>query len=131
VTLRFLGEVEAPEPVAEALAAAGLGRAEAALGPAAARLGAGVLCVPVAGLDDLARAVTDATAAFGRPPEDRPFRGHVTLARARGRGRLPGSLGRAVGAFKGRFPVTDVRLVRSRPGSDGPQYEDLAVVPLA
>jgi 2'-5' RNA ligase len=45
--------------------------------------------LPVSGLDRLAAAVGQVTAGLG-PVEDRPFRGHLTLARARRRGGLHG-----------------------------------------
>jgi 2'-5' RNA ligase len=126
VTLRFLGALDDPAPVAAALDAAPLAACQAVLGPRVATLGRQVVCVPVAGLDGLAAAVEAATGAFGRPPEDRPFRGHLTLARVR-----RGSAARLAGeAFADRFPVTDVRLVRSRTFSDGPRYEDVHVRPL-
>ena len=72
VTLRFLGDV-AVEPVV------------ARLGPAVDRLGRGVVQIPVAGLDELADDVVARTADLGRPPEDWPFVGHLTLARIAGR----------------------------------------------
>jgi 2'-5' RNA ligase len=123
VTLRFLGEVAEPDPVAAALSAAPLAVCEARLGPEAEVLGRHVICLPVAGLDGLAAAVVEATAGFGQPPDDRRFRGHLTLARAR---RTSGLLR----PFEDRFTVTDVRLIRSHQGSDGVRYEDLHVVPL-
>jgi 2'-5' RNA ligase len=122
-TLRFLGEVDDPAPVAAALDAAPLSAAAASLGPRVAVLGRGVLMVPVEGLDDLAAAVTEVTRAFGRPPPDRPFRGHLTVARAR-RGAVRDLAGEAVDV---RFPVGDVRLVRSHLGRDGARHEDLHV----
>jgi RNA 2',3'-cyclic 3'-phosphodiesterase len=127
VTLRFLGEVPDPRPVAAALSAAPLRRCEASMGPKAKMLGRQVICLPVAGLDELAQAVEEATAGFGQPPDDRRFRGHLTLARLR-RGVRPSGLGGA--RFEDRFPVTDVRLIRSHQGEGGPRYEDLLVVPL-
>jgi RNA 2',3'-cyclic 3'-phosphodiesterase len=128
VTLRFLGEVADPDPVAAALAAAPLRRCEARLGPRVEVPSRHLVWLPVAGLDELARAVEEATAGFGQPPDDRRFRGHVTLARVRRRGR-PGGLERP--AFEDRFAVTDVRLVRSHLGDRGPRYEDLLVAPLS
>jgi RNA 2',3'-cyclic 3'-phosphodiesterase len=124
VTLRFLGEVEDPGPVAAALDGASLAPATATVGPRVATLGRGVLMVPVAGLDALAGAVISATAGVGRPPEDRPFRGHLTLARARPGASVRGLAGAAVAAT---FPVDDVRLVRSRLGRGGARYEDVHV----
>jgi RNA 2',3'-cyclic 3'-phosphodiesterase len=142
VTLRFLGEVdEAAVPaVVAALDAAPLDAAPpaaappaaappaaAVLGPRVAALGRRVVQIPVAGLDDLAAAVTAATATVGRPPEPRPFQGHVTLARV-ARGGLRDLVGEPVAAT---FPVVDVRLVHSRPGGrGGPVYADVHVRPL-
>jgi RNA 2',3'-cyclic 3'-phosphodiesterase len=127
VTLRFLGEVADSGPVAAALDSAPLRRCEASVGPKVEVLGRHVICLPVAGLGDLAQAVEEATAGFGQPPDDRRFRGHLTLARLR-RGTRPRGL--AGGPFEDRFPVTDVRLIRSHQGQDGVRYEDLHVVPL-
>jgi len=124
VTLRFLGEVEDPGPVAAALDDAALAVATGSLGPRVAALGSAVLMVPVTGLDALAGAVVSATADVGRPPGDRPFRGHVTLARAR-RG---ASVRRLAGApVTASFRVDEVRLVRSRLGPGGARYEDVHV----
>jgi 2'-5' RNA ligase len=133
VTLRFLGEVdEAAVPaVVAALDAAPLDAAPpaaappaaappaaAVLGPRVAALGRRVVQIPVAGLDDLAAAVTAATATV---------QGHVTLARV-ARGGLRDLVGEPVAAT---FPVVDVRLVHSRPGGrGGPVYADVHVRPL-
>jgi RNA 2',3'-cyclic 3'-phosphodiesterase len=127
VTLRFLGEVEDPGPVAAALDDAPLVPTTASLGPRVAALGRGVLMVPVAGLDALAEAVVSATAGVGQPPGDRPFQGHLTLARARRGASVRGLAGAAVAAT---FPVEEVRLVRSRLGPGGARYEDVHVRPL-
>src|SRR5215469_10621424 len=92
VTLRFLGEVQAEDLGALSTALDSLAgwygepgqEVEAHLGPAVAWFtGRRVLQVPVAGLDELAARVADATAPWGEP-EDHPYRGHVTLARVRG-----------------------------------------------
>jgi 2'-5' RNA ligase len=125
VTLRFLGEVADPDPVAAALSAAPLRRCEARIGPRVEALGRHVICLPVAGLDELAGAVEEATAGFGQPPDDRRFRGHLTLARVRRPSGLAGP------AFDDGFPVADVRLILSHQGEGGPRYEDLSVVPLS
>jgi 2'-5' RNA ligase len=124
VTLVFLGEVADPDPLAAALDAAPLAPATAVLGPAVATLGRRVLQVPVAGLDDLAAAVHRAVPPAR--PDARPFRGHLTLARA-DRARLGDLAGEPV---EGRFAVEDVRIVRSHLGGGGPRYEDLHVRPL-
>jgi RNA 2',3'-cyclic 3'-phosphodiesterase len=127
VTLRFLGEVDDPAPVVDALDRAHLPPAVASLGPAVQALGRGVVMVPVGGVEELAAAVVAATCTFGAPPDPRPFRGHLTLARCR-RGRVGAVVGEPVSA---RFPVADVRLVRSsRPGPTGPRYDDVHVRPV-
>jgi RNA 2',3'-cyclic 3'-phosphodiesterase len=123
VTLRFLGEVSDPAPVVDALDAAPLARCSAILGPEVTALGRRVVCVPMAGLDDLAAGVVAATAGFGRPPEPRPFHGHLTLARV-ARGSLRDLLGEPISA---RFAVRAVRLVRSRLGPQGARYDDVHV----
>jgi RNA 2',3'-cyclic 3'-phosphodiesterase len=126
VTLRFLGDVPDPRPVAAALSAAPLHPCEASIGPKVKMLGRQVICLPVAGLDELAHAVEEATAGFGQPPDDRRFRGHLTLARLRRRARPSGLTG---AALDDSFPVTEVRLIRSHQDSGGSRYEDLLVVP--
>lgn len=127
VTLRFLGRVD-PGRVTEAFA--GLeppGPAQAVLGPTVGRFGDRVLHVPVAGLDALAAAVA-AVPGLGPRPE-RSFRGHVTLARARGSAAV--DLGALTGApVAGRWPVGEVTLVRSHLDGAGARYEVVARRPL-
>jgi 2'-5' RNA ligase len=125
VTLRFLGEAE-PAAAIAALATLRASAAGAVLGPTVRRLGRGVVQVPVAGLDDLAAAVTAATAGIGVEPERRPFRGHLTLARVDGKV-PPGVLGQPITA---RFPVDEVCLVASHLGTGPARYETLLRVPL-
>lgn len=130
VTLRFLGRVDDPGPVAEAVAAAAAsvsGPLTAVLGPETARFGQRVLHVPVGGLEPLAEAVVAATAAFGEPPEDRPFHGHLTLARARDRVDLRPLCGIPISAA---WRVTSVSLVRSDLHPRGARYTDIATIPL-
>lgn len=126
VTLRFLGRVEDAEDAVAALGAAALpSGVEAVLGPAVGRFGQRVLHVPVQGLEPVAAAVVRATAAVGEPPEDRPFAGHLTLARARpGRGGadLRPLAGTSISA---RWPVGEVTLVESRLSAAGARYEVL------
>ncbi len=127
VTLRFLGHVDDPAPVAAALDAAPLAGCVAAVGPRVTALGRGVVVVPVRGIEALAADVVAATSALGAPPEPRPFRGHLTLARAR-RGSVRALVGEPIALG---FRVDDVRLVRSHLGPAGARYEDLHVRPLA
>ena len=85
VTLRFLGPVTDVAPIYAALTTVEVADAPvtAVLGPAVGRFGQRILHVPASGLDAVAATVVDATAGLGRPPDDRPLNGHVTLARAR------------------------------------------------
>jgi RNA 2',3'-cyclic 3'-phosphodiesterase len=136
VTLRFLGEVASGEVhplVGSLVAIAGSAPARAVLGPATAWFpGRRVLQVPVAGLDALEDRVADAIGS--RAPGD-PFRGHLTLARARGRQRVePADAGALAGIpVSAEWAVTEVSLVMSSPQADGaghgarhgPRYTDL------
>lgn len=120
VTLRFLGRAE-PGEVAEALADLQAETAEAVVGPVVTTLGRAIVCLPVSGLDLLARAVRDATAGVGEPPERRRFTGHLTLARREGRSPAVG-----VGhPFTDRFPVSEVALVQSETHPAGARYHVL------
>lgn len=116
VTLRFLGQVrddevdEVAERAATSLAAVAC--CNVSLGPLTALgTGARVLFVPVVGAEPLADALDGALDGLVEP-RDGPYRGHLTLARARGRGRLPSTLsGTPVHVA---FPVTEAALVASR-----------------
>ena len=124
VTLRFLGPVDDVAPVVEALAGVGglVGPASAVMGPAVGRFGPRILQVPVAGLDDIAAAVVGATAHLGKPPDDRRFSGHVTLARVarNAKADLRSLTGASVEA---EWDVGDVCLVESRLSPKGARYE--------
>jgi 2'-5' RNA ligase len=125
VTLRFLGQVKEVQPVAAALAGMVVAPVTARLGPAVDRFGRRILHVPVAGLDQVAAAVVRATRHLGRPPDDRPFHGHITLARAANVD-LRALTGVPVEA---RWPVDSIGLVESRLSPAGPRYEVLAQFP--
>lgn len=132
VTLRFLGEVEGSlvHDLAAALrvAASSLPPVDVELGPTSVRLGRTILALPVRGVDELAAAVGAATAPA--VPEHRPqvFRGHLTLARARGRRSVPEAL---VGpGVAGSWPATSIALVGSELLASGARYTDVVVVPL-
>lgn len=127
VTLRFLGDVDRPTEATAALERAELPVATAALGPAVARITNEIAAVPVRGLDELATAVIDATRESGAPPPDRPFRGHLTVARSRRRGDVTAVLGAPV---VGSWDVSSVHVVRTELHPEGARYETLAVVEL-
>lgn len=124
VTLAFVGEV--PDVVVPALGAALVDVAaraadppEATLGPAVAVLGRQVLCIPVAGLDELALAAREALAGEAAAARG-PFSGHLTLARSTGRRRMPLALaGEPVAAS---WRVGEVCLVASATHPDGARY---------
>ena len=120
-TLRFLGEMDrVPDEVLEPLTSCTA--TSVTIGPATQRLSGRVLMIPVHGLDELAAAVAD-------PADARPFRGHLTLARARERGgRIPPSLAGA--PIAGAWTVTSVSLVRSHLGGGPARYEDIRTVDL-
>jgi 2'-5' RNA ligase len=124
VTLRFLGQVDDAAPVAAALGAVGaVAPADAVMGPAVDRFAQRVLHLPVAGLEGMASAVSAATAGMGRT-EDRPFRGHLTLARARRRSRLDLRLLTGV-PLAARWMTDEVCLVESRLSPSGSRYQVL------
>ncbi|MFL5337853.1 MAG: RNA 2',3'-cyclic phosphodiesterase [Geminicoccaceae bacterium] len=130
VTLRFFGSVETPEAV-DALHAVSASSTTAVVGPETGRFGKRVLHVPVSGLDPVAKAVVRATKKVGKPPEPRPFKGHLTLARARDR-RRGVDLRPLVGTpVVGEWPVTEVCLVESHLSPKGANYEVVETVSLA
>jgi RNA 2',3'-cyclic 3'-phosphodiesterase len=124
VTLRFFGDAEADE-VRAALGGVRTAAAQAHLAPRTQRLGRGVLCVHVSGLDDVAAAVVAATADLGRPPDHRTFRGHITLARVEGRAEPP-----LTDLPERTWPVATFALVRSHLGGGPARYETVATWPL-
>ena len=132
VTLRFLGAVadEDVGGVVAALAATTVVRTEAVMGPAVGRFGHRILHVPVEGLAQAADVVAASTAGFGEPPDDRPFRGHVTLARVADRARV--DLRPLAGtALSAAWPVEEVTLVASRLAPTGARYEVVERFPTA
>jgi RNA 2',3'-cyclic 3'-phosphodiesterase len=129
VTLRFFGSVELDEAVA-ALRAVSEPATTASLGPETGRFGKRVLQVPVEGLDAVATAVVRATKKVGKAPEPRPFKGHLTLARARNRRRGVDLRPLAGSPVSASWPVTEVCLVESRLHPKGANYEVVETVSL-
>lgn len=116
VTLAFLGDVaeEGREQWTAALVAATEAlesRPRAVLGPATVLLGPAVLCVPAAGLEPAAEAFRSTALALGLGDslDPRPFRGHLTVARGRGRARIPAKL--AGTPLEARWTVGELCLV--------------------
>ena len=137
LTLAFVGDAEGDRAQAvsdaAAEAAAETGPFEVALTGALGTFGQRVLWAGVAsgeGLPTLAGRTRAALSARGIDVDERPFSAHLTLARARGRGRLP----RASGDWQGptsRWRVTEVAVMRSVPAQGGPRYEARTVHALA
>jgi 2'-5' RNA ligase len=123
VTVRFFGSTDV-EPAKQRLAelVPSLAAATAELGPRVSRLGRSVVCLPAAGLDGLAGSIAEATADLGEPPDPRPFRGHLTLARLRHRA----ACGLTGAAFERRFVVELVHLVESVTRSAGAEHATVA-----
>ncbi|HEX2700100.1 MAG TPA: RNA 2',3'-cyclic phosphodiesterase [Acidimicrobiales bacterium] len=126
VTLRFFGEADAGAAAAAFRSVAGdrlRAPVVAAVGPATASFGRRVLHVPVAGLDAVAAAVIAATAEVGRPPDQRPFTGHLTLARAPARAGVDLTAWCGI-PVSGSWSVAELTLVASRTaGPGGSRYE--------
>ncbi|MCZ7630359.1 MAG: hypothetical protein M5U19_15570 [Microthrixaceae bacterium] len=99
-------------------------RCTAVLGPAVGTLGDRVVMVPVVGLEDLAAQVRRCTQGIGRPPEH-PFRGHLTLARARSRAVGPPSVNRSA---RGGCPRRSRSSRRSRARTA--QHRVIATLPI-
>lgn len=131
LTLAFLGSVEpddrAPLPDALAAAAADSGPFTVRLTPTAGRSRSGVLWIDADGgeaLAALADAVRVAVADLGFEVDERPFRAHLTLARPRGRGRVPRAVADAYAGPAAEWTVSDVGLYRSHLGGRRPaRYE--------
>jgi 2'-5' RNA ligase len=132
VTLRFLGVVAGDDRgklTLDRLDSLGRnGPVTATAGPVVVPLGPSVLCLPVAGLDDVAAEVGRATAGIGAPVGKRPFRGHLTIARLKDGVVVPSS---AWAALSASWEVDEVTLVASRLHPTGARYEVIGRVPLA
>jgi 2'-5' RNA ligase len=143
LTVAFLGRTDAAlvEPLTTALrevAASGAPFAVRLRREAGRPARGGVLWVelePSQPFAELAAAVWAALRELGLPSQDlptqdRPFRPHLTLARARGRASVPRSL---VDGYHGpamTWTVAALELVRSHLGRTGSRYETLATCPL-
>lgn len=124
VTLRFFASAD-PDEVVDALDRVRFDSATAVLGPEVVLLGRRAVVVPAAGLDRLAGQVVDATRPLAPSGSER-FAGHVTLGRIR-RGRRCSLIHEPV---HGTFPVTELELVASELGRDGPRHTTIWRAPL-
>lgn len=126
ITLRFVGEIEPDEAqeLRERLHDAALPATEAVLGPKVERLGRGQLVIPVAGVDDLAVAVREATRGIGLPDQHR-FVGHLTVARTKydARSALFGT------PFHATMPVDEIALIESNLEPTGAEYATVVSFP--
>jgi RNA 2',3'-cyclic 3'-phosphodiesterase len=139
LTIRFLGEVEGPvaEAARRSVAGARLGRSfEAEVGGLGAfprSAGGRVLWAGIShgheALASLAARVEAAVRDAGLPPETRPFRPHLTLARLR----EPADVRRWTEGDLSpvRFRVDELVLYRSRLGPGGARHEALEHYALA
>ena len=121
-TLRFLGDADI-DAVCDAMDRATLPSALARVGPAIDMLGTHSVMAPVAGLEDLASAVVDATDGLGDLEPRSGYRGHITVARVK-RGAI---VRKVVGMLcHAEFDVTEVALIESRLRPTGSHYTTLA-----
>ena len=139
ITLAFLGWVPAErlDPLRDALAGAATRVApfRLALTGQAGSFRSGVLWAELArqpALEALHEAVRRALEPVAELPErDRPFRPHLTLARARGRS---GEHAEAAARYQGPAPAWEVErlvLMRSHLSSRGARYETVGAWPLS
>jgi 2'-5' RNA ligase len=86
----------------------------------------------VEGLQALEREVTERLGACGVPPEDRPYRPHLTLARVREPdGLRPDPLFEGLNDALGTSRVEAITLFHSKTSPKGPEYTALQRTPLA
>ncbi len=128
VKLRPLGHVSLrlEQPLIEAVDAElnGAPAVRACLGPATQRLAGQWLGVPVAGLDELAAGVFDATEPLVPVTHPQPFRADLVLAR----GRVPAHLSGI--ELRAEWTVTEVLLIADRSAPNSPHLEHLAAIRL-
>jgi len=147
ITLKFLGDItdSTAQGLAEDLDSLAemecfelpLGRAVYAVPSLArAKMLWATLQDPESRAADLALSVDDIAAAYGIPREQRDFRPHVTLARAKRPRRIADPLAaeevaRAILGREDAMSVVNAKLYRSNLTPRGPIYEELACVQFA
>ena len=137
ITLRFFGEMEDAGPAVSAMKQAVKGVARFSLTvrgvgafPEARRARVVWAGVESETIQFLESRIGEKTAKLGSPPEQRRFKPHLTLARIQ-----PGcDVTDWVEQYRQkrffRIMVNEVVLYRSKPGSEGPVYLPLTVIPL-
>ncbi len=89
---------------------------------------------PREALEGIAKGLEEGCARLGFPPEDRPFKPHVTLARAKVP-RPSTDVERVIDTYRerefGSFRVDGILLKKSVLRPTGPEYQVVAQVPLA
>ena len=140
LTLAFLGQVEEEQvpaveaAVAEAAHQLDVGAIELTVGGAGhfkrRILWLGVDDQPGGAVSALAAAIQQALVEAGLPCEERPVHPHITLARTRGRSRLPGDLETQVPTVEVSWVAETVDVLRSHLGRGGSRYETLAELSL-
>lgn len=140
VTLAFIGDV-ADDAAPRAVDALRRGVHEAAVGPIALAVGApghfsrralwyGVEDRADGAVARLAGSVRQQLLAAGLPCDNRPLHPHVTVARPRGRQRLPRDLVATAPSVTATWTAEDAVLHRSHLGRGGARYEALATIAL-
>jgi len=120
VTVRFLGECELDDALG-AFRSIAADATDVTMGPMTGRFGRRILHVPTEGLLSVATATVGATADIGHPPDQRPFAGHITLARSR---RGDTDLRPFTGLpLAGHWTAAELTLVASHLGPGGARYE--------
>ncbi|MGH7162205.1 MAG: RNA 2',3'-cyclic phosphodiesterase [Planctomycetota bacterium] len=131
LTIRFLGEIEDPRPVVRAVAPVAAARPPfdlvlEGLGVFPHPRSARVLWVGLAEGEEEARALAALVETALRPlemhPEERPWRGHVTLGRFRSPGRVADGVLSPARSF-GRARADRLVLYRSTLGREGADHE--------
>lgn len=147
LTLRFLGDIEegqiealrellqrASAVAPFALEARGVGAFPDARRPRVIWLGLSGEARAMEKLCHLQKVIEDGVVEMGFPPEPRPFRAHLTLARVRDRGPMT-ALGKILGLNQdrmvGRWTAGSVALIRSELRPGGSVYTTLVELPFS
>lgn len=140
VTLAFLGQVDerrvgdVEAAVEEAVTAVGVGPVELSVDDAGhfkrRVLWLGLEARPRGGLRDVGSTIQRTLIAAGLPCDEKPVHPHITLARSRGRSRLPRGVVEEVPAVEVSWTADSVHVLRSHLGKGGSRYETLVTVSL-